>query len=134
MKHIDKFLLTIILLGLSLSLCACSKYQSHFLATGFVHSQSSTHAFMNFYRFKGRMVFSFTGDEERPEELICTGHVKEGTIRVCFDRGEGLVEAFSLSSEKEPLRMSFDLPGEKMYIVVEAEDTAQNGELDFTVA
>ena len=54
MKKALSFTVAVLLL---FSLAGCNKYHSKYKAVGFVHSNDSSSATMEFYTFEGRMVF-----------------------------------------------------------------------------
>ena len=66
-----------------LSLAGCSKYSPKYKAVGFVHSNDSSSAYMNFYSFEGRMVFRLNSPGEGAVKY--SAKLESGTATVYYD-------------------------------------------------
>lgn len=129
MKKTVAALLAICLL---LSLAGCSKYRSKYRAVGFVHSNVSDSAFMNFFEFDGRNVFTLKS-KNAGEKLKYSAKLETGAIKVYYDTDSGKKELFSVGAGDE-ISSSIDLPSTgKIYIIVETDGKCENGDLHFEI-
>ncbi len=125
-----KGLITVLFVAMVLALTGCS-YRSSYSAVGFVHSNTSHRAYMNFHTFKGRMVFSLKLKEA--EDIISTGKLEEGNLTVYYDTDGSKKELVQLSGGQ-----SFEIPLDdlgkgKVHIIVETDGKCRDGSLEFEV-
>ena len=113
-------------------LTGCGKYTSGYNAVGFVHSSDSDSAFMNFYSFKGRMVFKLKSSGEG--ELKYTAKLESGNATVYYDFFGTKQELFSISSEEELDSHGGYVEAGTVYIIVETDGTCKNGEFRFSLS
>lgn len=125
MKGIVKFgFIAAALSALIMSGC----YSSDYNAVGFVHSNTSHEAYMDFYKFDGRIVFDLDADDG---EVSYSGELESGEITVSYDADGEKTELFSLKAG-EQINDILTLPkGSSVYIIVETESPCENGELNF---
>ncbi|HCK88542.1 MAG TPA: hypothetical protein DHW39_07005 [Erysipelotrichaceae bacterium] len=129
MKKICILLVSAILIVM---LTGCGKYTSGYNAVGFVHSSDSDSAFMNFYSFKGRMVFKLKSSGEG--ELKYTAKLESGNATVYYDFFGTKQELFSISSEEELDSHGGYVEAGTVYIIVETDGTCKNGEFRFSLS
>ena len=129
MKKICILLVSAILIVM---LTGCGKYTSGSNAVGFVHSSDSDSAFMNFYSFKGRMVFKLKSSGEG--ELKYTAKLESGNATVYYDFFGTKQELFSISSEEELDSHGGYVEAGTVYIIVETDGTCKNGEFRFSLS
>jgi hypothetical protein len=129
MKKICILLVSAILIVM---LTGCGKYTSGYNAVGFVHSSGSDSAFMNFYSFKGRMVFKLKSSGEG--ELKYTAKLESGNATVYYDFFGTKQELFSISSEEELDSHGGYVEAGTVYIIVETDGTCKNGEFRFSLS
>jgi hypothetical protein len=129
MKKICILLVSAILIVM---LTGCGKYTSGYNAVGFVHSSDSDSAFMNFYSFKGRMVFKLKSSGEG--ELKYTAKLESGNAAVYYDFFGTKQELFSISSEEELDSHGGYVEAGTVYIIVETDGTCKNGEFRFSLS
>ena len=129
MKKICILLVSAILIVM---LTGCGKYTSGSNAVGFVHSSDSDSAFMNFYSFKGCMVFKLKSSGEG--ELKYTAKLESGNATVYYDFFGTKQELFSISSEEELDSHGGYVEAGTVYIIVETDGTCKNGEFRFSLS
>jgi hypothetical protein len=129
MKKICILLVSAILIVM---LTGCGKYTSGYNAVGFVHSSDSDSAFMNFYSFKGRMVFKLKSSGEG--ELKYTAKLESGNAAGYYDFFGTKQELFSISSEEELDSHGGYVEAGTVYIIVETDGTCKNGEFRFSLS
>lgn len=129
MKKICILLVSAILIVM---LTGCGKYTSGYNAVGFVHSSDSDSAFMNFYSFKGRMVFKLKSSGEG--ELKYTAKLESGNAAVYYDFFGTKQELFSIYSEEELDSHGGYVEAGTVYIIVETDGTCKNGEFRFSLS
>ena len=119
MRKIVTLLASAILL---ISLTGCGGYTSSYKAVGFVHSNESESAFMNFYSFDGRMVFKLKSSAE--------GDLK---YTAKLESGNATEELFSISAGEEIDSHGGYVESGTVYIIVETDGACQNGEFQFSL-
>lgn len=129
MKKICILLVSAILIVM---LTGCGKYTSGYNAVRFVHSSDSDSAFMNFYSFKGRMVFKLKSSGEG--ELKYTAKLESGNATVYYDFFGTKQELFTISSEEELDSHGGYVEAGTVYIIVETDGTCKNGEFRFSLS
>lgn len=122
----------IILLAMPFCLCGCGKYSSHYNAVGFVHSNESKSAFMNFYEFEGRMVFRLknTGGGR----IDFSAKLESGDAVIYYDCGEGKKEMVSAHPSCDFKSSTPPLKSGTVYIIVETDGKCRNGGFNFEIA
>lgn len=129
MKRIALWLVTAVLL---LSLVGCGGYTSHYKAVGFVHSNESDEAFMNFYSFEGTMVFKMKC-KEPGAKLRASAALESGSAAVYYDEN-GTKTALCTVQAGEETELSADLSGTgTVYVIVETSEKCGNGEFRFSI-
>ena len=111
------------------SLAGCSKYSSNYKAVGFIHSNKSNSAYMNFYSFDGRMVFKLksTGDGD----LKYSAKLESGSATVYYDVNGTKVKLFSINSGNEIDSHVGNIDTGTVYVIVETDTECQNGDFQF---
>ena len=123
--------LTALAAAAAVGLASCGRYSSSYNAVGFVHNELSDSAFMDFYRFEGRIVFDLDGDEG--DSLEYSGRLEKGSITVSIDRDGTKQELFRLSDGGE-VSSSLALPEkDKVYIIAETDGSCENGRIDIEI-
>ncbi|MBQ7152533.1 MAG: hypothetical protein IJR83_01175 [Clostridia bacterium] len=117
-----------------LAVCAsCSAYTSTYSAVGFVHSNTSSKGVMNFYTFKGTMVFKLKCDGAEGRKLVYEARLESGNIRVSCDSGAGEETLFSVGADGNASG-SLELHAKgTVYVIVRADEKCTNGDLSFTI-
>jgi hypothetical protein len=87
---------------------------------------------MNFYSFKGRMVFKLKSSGEG--ELKYTAKLESGNATVYYDFFGTKQELFSISSEEELDSHGGYVEAGTVYIIVETDGTCKNGEFRFSLS
>ncbi|MBE6700002.1 MAG: hypothetical protein E7584_07195 [Ruminococcaceae bacterium] len=117
-----KFLLWMLILSLTLSLCSCSKYFNSFIALGLVRNQTSHSCNASFFSLNGQLVFklkkSGTGTEG---DISYSIQVDEGELYLYYDI-YGTKEELAHVTAGETLTSSGGyVEGEHtVYIIIEA--------------
>ena len=82
MKRFYTVIAALLLLASAVCLTGCGQYVSSYKAVGFVHSNESKSAFMDFYEFEGRMVFRLN-NIGAAGRLTYSAKLESGEISVC---------------------------------------------------
>ena len=117
---------------LSLCLSGCAKYTSPYSATAFVHSNESDAAFMNFWKFEGRMVFKLKC-KDADETLAWSAKLATGSAAVYYDCGDGKTELCAVSAGDETQSVLEGLKPGTVYVIVEADGHCENGDFHFDI-
>ena len=131
-KTLTVLLVMLLVMLLAVRLSGCSRYSSSYHAVGFVHSNESASACMDFFSFDGTMVFKLKCDAEAEGRLAYTGRLEEGRLQVYYDNGDGKTELFSLDPGGE-VRAELPLEQGRVYIIVETDGECRNGGLEFEI-
>ncbi len=122
---IRAFLVCIILITVT----GC-KYVSSYSAIAFVRSNTSKHASMSFYQFRGMYVMELNCKNEG-QKISYTGELEEGTIQVYYDNDGTKTEWFTLQAGENVQDVSPAFQKGTVYILIEASKTASHGKLEF---
>lgn len=117
---------------LVLTAAGCNSYTSKYMAVGFVHSNSSKSAFMNFFSFDGRMVFRLKSAGEG--DIQYTAKLESGNAVVYYDYNGTKLELFSASGGDEIDAHGGYIEKGTVYIIVETNGECKNGEFRFSVS
>ena len=128
MKKIAVLLVSALLL---ISLTGCGKYVMSYKAVGFVHSNKTDSAFMNFYSFEGRMVFKLKSPGEG--DVKYTAKLEFGKATVYYDFYGTKQELFSISGGEEVDSHSGYVESGTVYIIVETDGKCENGDFQFSI-
>ncbi len=116
-----------------LYLTGCSRYFSRYKAVGFVHSNSSRSAFMNFFEFEGTMAFRLKNKNSNGGQISYSASLETGDATVYFDCSGTKTELFSIHSG-EDVDSSLMLPeAGTVYILVQSDGKCQNGSFRFEI-
>ncbi len=115
-----------------ITLSGC-KYVSSYSATILVHSNSSDSGYIRFSSFTGTYVFKFKYSSGSSEALHYTGKLGKGTLKVFYDDGEGKKELFTLQAGRTADASVRSLKEGTLYIIVEAENKCEDGDLTFAL-
>ena len=130
-----KVLFTVFVIPALLLTClsSCVRYSSHYMAVGFVHSNTPDSAAMSFSSFEGTMVFKLKC-EGRQGDCITYGAVLEsGSAKIYYDCGDGKTELFEISSGCDLNDRSGELKKGTVYIIVETDEKCTEGIFSFLV-
>ena len=109
----------------ALILTGCAKYPSHYNAVGFVHSNDSSSAFMDFHSFDGDISFKL----KIGERLKYSGKLGSGSATVYYDSDGTKKELFKINAGDE-VESSIETPGGgSLYIIVETDEKCEDGEM-----
>ena len=111
----------------------CSKYSSHWNASGFVHSNTSDNAIMSFWKFSGTMVHTLKCKDASKETLTYSGNLKTGSLTVYYDDDGTKKELFKLTEGEEIDSKVEKLHEGTVYIIVETDGDCENGKLEFNI-
>lgn len=130
-----KKMLSAISLGMALLFClsGCGKYNSHYNATAFVHSNESDSAFMSFWKFEGTMVFKLKC-KQAGQSLAYTAKLETGSATVYYDCGDGKTELCTVSAGDDLQDVLDELTPGTVYIIVETDGKCETGSFDFKIA
>ena len=127
-----KKVLTVIVAALMLfSLAGCSKYSSKYKAIGFVHSNESSSAFMEFYSFDGKMVFKLNSTGEGA--LKYTAKLESGSATVYYDYLDTISELFTVNSGDKLDSYGGYVDVGTVYVIVETDGECKNGDFRFSL-
>ena len=132
-KHIHTgrkaaFLCSLVLLVL---LCGCSKYISSYKALGFIHTNTSSNAYMGFHSFEGRMVFTLKSKGEG--EIKYTASLDEGCVIVSYDFYDTKSELFTIEGGGSCESSGGYIEEGTVYIIVETDGKCKGGEFRFSL-
>ena len=130
--HMKKKALALLLAFLCF-LSGCGGYASKYSAVGFVHSNTSDAAFMEFYRFEGTMVFRLKCRDAAAETIRCSGRLESGSAAVSYDCGGGKTELFAIGAGEEIESAVGQLAAGTVYIIVETSGACENGAFRFEI-
>ena len=121
-------------LALILALClgGCGRYSSSYKAVGFVHSNTSSSAFMSFYTFEGRMVFKLQCFNENGGQLKYSVKLESGCATVYCDAGEKR-ELVRVNAGDEAASVGGQFARGTVYVIVETDEKCQNGAFRFEI-
>ena len=132
MKKMTKAILALVMVIASLSLTGCGKYTSSWSASAYVHSNTSTYAYMNFWTFKGTQVHTMKCKNETGT-LIYSGKLEKGNVVVYVDYDGTKKELFRLSEGEEVSAALNDLKNGTVYVIFETDGKCENGEFEFEI-
>ena len=127
-----KILQRILLLGIfTILFSGCGKYSSHYNAVGFVHSNTSSSAYMSFSSFDGTISFKLKCGEG--ERIQYSAELGEGSATVYYDCDGKKKLLFLIGAGEEVF--DFVRPSEtgSIYIIVETDGKCEEGKLKFDV-
>lgn len=128
MKKAFSLMIAIVMI---LSLAGCSKYSPKYKAVGFVHSNDSSSAYMNFYSFEGRMVFRLNSPGEGA--IKYAAKLESGTATVYYDYLGTKSELVSVSGGDELDSYGGYVDVGTVTIIVETNGECRNGEFRFNL-
>ncbi|MBR6427478.1 MAG: hypothetical protein IKS28_06605 [Clostridia bacterium] len=131
MKALRKIVVLFVFVFLLMSLAGCGRYSSGYKAVGFVHSNESDSAFMNFYSFEGHMVFKLKSSGEG--DLKYAARLESGNAAVYYDFYGTKQELFSISAGEEVDSRGGYIEAGTVYIIVETDGECRNGEFRFSL-
>ena len=114
-----------------LALTGCGKYVSSYKAVGFVHSNTSKSAFMNFYSFDGKMVFQLKSSGEG--ELQYSASLESGSATIYYDYNDVKTELCTIEAGNAVDSHGGYVEAGTVYIIVETDGKCENGEFTFSV-
>ena len=126
-----KIVILLVTAVLFMALTGCGKYMSRYNAVGFVHSNESDSAFMNFSSFDGCIVFKLKSSGEG--DLKYTAKLESGNATVYYDFYGTRQKLFSISSEEELDSHGGYVESGTVYIIVETDGACQNGDFRFSL-
>ena len=132
MKTAKKVLLILLAaLTLTLSLTGC-KYVTHYNAVGCVQSSTSKTAYLNFYEFKGRIVFKLkVGDEGG--SLKYAAKLESGEATVYIDRTGEKESLLVVHGGDDVNDVLSGLEKGTVYVIIETAGKCGNGIFDFQI-
>ena len=113
----------------------CGKYNSSYSAVGFVHSNTSDKASMNFFEFDGTVVYKLKAKSDS-NKLKYSAKLGAGAASVYYDRNGEKVELFSITQDSaidEETPQYVELNTGTVYIIVETDGKCQNGTFEFEI-
>ena len=127
--RMKKRLILILSAAMLLFLTGCGKYTSSYKAVGFVHSNESTSAFMNFYSFDGKMVFKMESPGEG--DIKYSAKLESGSATVYYDFYGTKEELFSIAGGEEIELHGGYIERGTVHIIVETDGECRNGAFSF---
>ena len=125
-----KLLTAVLAAVLALVLTGCSSYVSHYSAVGFVHSNTSGSASMNFYSFDGTMVFRLNA-QDAGERIRYSAKLESGSAAVFYDAGGTKTLLFSIGPGETVSASGAPLEKGTVHLLVETDGKCTNGEFRF---
>lgn len=126
-KTVISFLFALV--AISLSGCASMSTQSY-SASGFVHNNTDSRAFMDFNRFKGNM--NFTLEAEGSDRIHYSACLEEGSAVVYVKSDDGKEELFTVEAG-EDIDSSFMPKSGDVHLEFVADDTCRGGKVSFEI-
>ena len=123
--------LVIILVIISCSFMACSKYTSSFTTLMCVKSQGTNEGFIRFEEFKGTYVFNFKYDGDGEGQIKYTASIGSGNITVYYDSDDEKKELFKISDGQELSATEGTITKGHVYIIIEADEKVSTGSFEF---
>ncbi len=117
----------LVLSALSLGLCGCSKYNSHYNAVGYAHSNGS----MSFSSFDGVQVHSFDWDKDTTGHIRYTAKLEKGSATVYYDMDGTKKEWFTVKAGETVEGTGLELPKGNIDILVETNEPCEEGRFTF---
>ena len=117
------------LVAISLSGCASMSTQSY-SASGFVHNNTDSRAFMDFNRFKGNM--NFTLEAEEGDKIHYSACLEEGSAVVYVKSDDGKEELFTIEAG-DSIDSSFNPEAGDVHLEFVADDTCKGGKVSFEI-
>ena len=124
-------ILVVILVILSCSLFACTKYNSSYSAMMCVKSQGTKDGFIRFEEFKGRYVFNFKWDEDQEGQIKYNASIGTGTITVYYDSNDEKKELFKISDGQTLSATEGTVVNGHVYIIIESDGKVESGSFEF---
>ena len=121
----------LIVLIMVFMITGCSKYKSHYNAVGFVHSNTSKSAFMDFYTFEGQIVF--TVKCKAGGSIDYSAKLEKGSLTVYYDCDGTKRELLTISGGEKVNSTLENLPKSEVYRMVKTDGKVKNGALEFDV-
>ena len=132
MKKIAKVTLIMITVLASLCLTGCGKYVSSWSASAYVHTNTSSYAYMDFGTFKGTQVHTLKCKNETGT-LNYSGKLEKGNVIVYVDYDGTKKELFKLSDGEEINSSLKNLKEGTVYVIFETDGKCENGEFEFEI-
>lgn len=117
------------LVAISLSGCASISTQSY-SASGVVHNNTDSRAFMDFNRFKGNM--NFTLEAEDSDRIHYSASLEEGSAVVYVKSDDGKEELFTIEAG-DSIDSSFNPEAGDVHLEFVADDTCKGGKVSFEI-
>ena len=99
---ITKVILALVMALATLSFTGCGKYTSSWSASAYVHTNTSSYAYMDFWTFKGTQVHTLKCKNESGT-LTYSGKLEKGNVIVWRDEKENTILYISGYFDKEAL-------------------------------
>ena len=115
------------MLLLVLCLSGCSKYTSHYMAIGYVHSNGS----MSFSEFDGVQVHTLSWDKDSTGHIRYTASLKKGSATVYYDMDGEKREWFTVKAGESISSTGLDLKKGDIDILVETTEPCEDGRFTF---
>ena len=132
MKKRPALRLAALLMAIMLCLSGCGKYKSSYLAVGFVHSNTAASAFMDFYQFEGRMVFTLKGQGQSDWRIRYTAKLESGGATISYvDEHDQIIEVRAVAAGDEIDAVLGDFDRASVTIIVETSQQCRNGSFHF---
>ena len=112
---------------MALGLCGCSKYDSHYNAICYVHSNGS----MSFSVFEGVQVHSFDWDRDTPGHIRYTAKLGKGSATVYYDTDGTKKEWFRVKAGDSIEGEDLNVPEGSIDILVETNEPCEDGNFTF---
>ena len=132
MKKLSKVILVLVMVLASLCFTGCGKYRSSWSASAYVHSNTSSSAYMNFWTFKGTQVHTMKCKNESGT-LTYSGKLEKGNAVIYVDYDGVKKELFRISDGEEVNSSINDLEKGTVYVIFETEGKCENGEFEFNL-
>ena len=129
---ITKVILALVMALATLSFTGCGKYTSSWSASAYVHTNTSTYAYMDFWTFKGTQVHTLKCKNESGT-LTYSGKLEKGNVIVYVDYDGTKKELFRLGEGEEINSSLKYLKEGTVYVIFETDGKCENGEFEFEI-
>ena len=131
-KHFFTVLVAVFMALLLLTLSGCNRYNSHYKAVAFVHTNTTKNASMSFSSFEGSMVFKLKC-ESADEKINYSAKLENGSAKVFYDCNGEKTELFSVNSGDDISEIDGVLQKGTVYIIVEMSGAGKEGRFNFEI-
>ncbi|MBR4344681.1 MAG: hypothetical protein IKP88_18595 [Lachnospiraceae bacterium] len=132
MKKMTKVVFVLAMILASLGLTGCDKYTSSWSASLYVHSNTSSNAYMDFWTFKGTVAHTMKCKNESGV-LSYSAKLEKGNAVIYVDYDGTKKELFKINGGEEVNSSLNTLKQGPVYVIVETDGVCENGKFYFDI-